>query len=289
MFNVKDSVCIAGNPSKVCEDAIGWGKDFCFVLDGASVLSKINIVDEQSDAAWFASQIKEKLCSRLEAGAPEPTDVLLSEIIGELADIYYGTAEKKGIEPPADSPSAGIALFRIRKGSIEFFGLGDCTGVVRKADDKVLVMKDTRLSAFDGQVLGRMAEMHRETGISVMEAREKCSDMLIENRSRRNKDNGYWILDLSGAGIDHALTCSWPSDSIKAFFCCSDGFAQLTDVFGIYKDYAGLLEAAESADLIKLCETLFAEQDKDPQANRFPRFKFRDDTSCLWGEPASGK
>ena len=284
MFDVKDSLCIAGNSAKACEDAIGFGKGYCFVIDGASGLSKVNIVDEQSDAAWFATQVKEKLCARLEDDDRTPTATIISDIIKELNDTYVNALAEKGMEPPSDSPSAGITLFRQMDGRIEFFGLGDCTGVLRKTDGEVIVLKDTRLSILDEQVLRKMAEMHHQTGISVLDAREKCNDLLLLNRSMRNKDGGYWILDLSGDGVEHALICSWPENSVKTFFACSDGFAQLTDVFGIYKDYAELLEEAENTDLIKLCDTLFTAQTQDHEANRFPRFKFRDDTSCLWGK-----
>ncbi len=129
-----------------------------------------------------------------------------------------------------------------------------------------------------------MAELHKTAGISVLEAIEACNDLLLMNRNLRNKDDGYWILDLSGVGIGHALKCCWPADSVKTFFVCSDGFAQLTDTFGVYADYAGLLDAVRHTSLDELCDTLFTAQDQDPQANRFPRFKLRDDTSCLWGE-----
>ena len=166
---------------------------------------------------------------------------------------------------------------------IEFYGLGDCTGAVKMKDGNVEVLKDTRLCALDGGVIERMEELHRETGISVLEAKEECNDLLLNNRNKRNKEGGYWILDLSGVGIEHAITCSWPIESVKTMFACSDGFAQLVDTFGIYENYKELMEATQSVSLLSLCDTLFDAQNNDPEANEFPRFKLRDDTSCLWG------
>jgi len=288
LFNVKDAVCIPGNMSKPCEDAIGFGENYCFVIDGASGLSNINIVEEPSDAAWFAVQVKEKLCRRLNCDNHTPTETILTEIIQELNMEYCQAAAEKGVEPPSDSPSAGIVLFRQVEEQIEFFGLGDCTAALQLADNTVSVLKDTRLCVFDGSVLEKMMEIHQTTGISVLEAREVCNDLLLMNRARRNQEDGYWILDLSGVGIGHALKCCWPADSVKMFFACSDGFAQLTDTFGLYADYPALLDAVQDNPLRELCDTLFSAQEQDPQANRFPRFKLRDDTSCLWGEMKKG-
>lgn len=283
MFDVKDCICLEEKPPKPCEDSVGYGDNYCFVIDGASGLSGIQIVDEESDAAWFARKIKEKLCSRLDHDNETPTDIILEEIVRDLNEVYCHTAEEKGMEVPEDSPSAGIVLFRKMKDQIVFYGLGDCTGVVQLANGTVDILKDNGLCSLDGSVLKKMEELHRETGISVLEARTECNDMLLANRSRRNKEDGYWILDLSGIGIAHARTDFWPEDSVKTFFACSDGFAQLTDTFGLYGDYTALLEAVQHMPLSKLCDALFSAQNQDPQANMYPRFKLRDDTSCLWG------
>ena len=63
----------------------------------------------------------------------------------------------------------------------------------------------------------------------------------------------------------------------------SDGFAQLTEVFGTYRDYEDLYEAMQKTDLEEMFLKLCAMQDADPDLNDYPRFKHRDDTSALWG------
>ena len=283
MFDIKDKICLPENEAEPCEDTIGKGDTYCFVIDGASGLSGMNIVDEQSDSAWFARRIRDHLCHRLEESPATPTETILTEIIEESHREYCQAAIEKRVEPPSDSPSAGIALFRQMGDQIIFWGLGDCMGAVQLHDDTFLMFKDSRLCALDGSVLKKMTELHETTGISVIEAKELCNDMLIANRNKRNKEDGYWILDLSGVGIEHAVKACWPVESVKTIFACSDGFAQLADTFGIYEDYEVLFEAIQHASLLDLCEKLFAIQNQDPLANQFPRFKVHDDTSCLWG------
>jgi len=285
LFHVKDTVCLPGEPSRPCEDAVGFGENYCFVIDGASVLSKINIIDENSDAAWFAGQLKERLCRRLQSDVKTPTETILEEIIRELHGEYCRAAAEKGIREPGDSPSTSIALFRRVEERIEFFGLGDCTGAAELEDGTISLFKDASLAVLDSSVLKKMKELHRQTGISVLEARAACNNLLLENRMKRNREGGYWILDLSGDGIGHGVKASWPAASLKTFFACSDGFAQLVDTFEVYPDYGALLDAVRDTALTELCGRLFEAQDQDPQANRFPRFKLRDDTSCLWGIP----
>ena len=43
-----------------------------------------------------------------------------------------------------------------------------------------------------------MVEIHNKTGIDVLEARNQCKDMLIANRKYKNKEDGYYILNLNG-------------------------------------------------------------------------------------------
>jgi len=286
VLHIEDKICLPGNVSKPCEDIIGWGSDYLFAMDGASGLSGINIVDKESDAAWFVGRVKELLCDKLDKGSMLSTEEILTDIIKIVNKEYMEAAKIKGIEPPSDSPSAGIALFRYRNGLVEYFGLGDCTGIIGKTNGEIQVFKDTCLNSLDRNVLEEMARLHKETGISVIEARKKCNDMLLVNRKKRNKTDGYWILDLSGEGIVHARHAEiiLNKDESLNVFVCSDGLAQLTETFGKYDNYAEMFRTVQHTSLEELCKTLFLLQEKDPDANDYPRFKFRDDTCCVHGK-----
>lgn len=280
MFDIKDHICAAG--AAVCEDAVGWGRDYLFALDGASGLTGARLMEEGSDAAWFAAGVRDGLCRRLDGGDRRSTAEILAEVLAELRQAYEARAAELGIPVPPDSPSAGLALFRELGEQVEFFGLGDCVGAAEKTDGGLFSSCDTALPALDRQVVMRMAAIRRETGISVLNARKQCGGLLLEHRMLRNRPGGYWILDPSGAGLSHARIRRWRRDELRTVSVFSDGFAQLAEPFRLYDGYEALHMAATNIPLQALVEQLFSAQEADPEANRFPRLKFRDDTCALW-------
>ena len=76
---------------------------------------------------------------------------------------------------------------------------------------------------------------------------------------------------------------SWELTAPIAVGAFSDGFAQLTEVFGKYRGYTGLFAAMQETDLEDMFRELCAMQDADDDLNDYPRFKLRDDTCALWG------
>ena len=284
MYVLKQSICHPGFGARANEDAVGYGRDYCFVMDGASCLSGKNVVDPVSDAAWMAEKVRDGLCALLDAGDPRPTGELLRQVIAPVREMYIRALQEKGVDAPEDSPSAGFALFRQRNGKMEFFGLGDCVGTAELPGAGSFCSLDTVLPGLDQQVLDRMHALHQETGISMQEAKKACTDMLIHNRNLRNKPGGYWILDLlSDDGIENAREETWDLTESVRVGAFSDGFSQLTDVFGAYKDYDALFEAMQENDLEEMFRRLCDLQDADGDCVKHPRFKRRDDTCALWG------
>ena len=283
MFVIKDHICLAGAQHN--EDAVGWGRHYLFALDGASGLTGENLMDGGSDAAWFAQGVRDGLCRALDGGDCRSTGEILREILQGLAEEYAARARTLGRTPPKDSPSAGIALFREwPDGRVELFALGDCVAAARTAQGHLFWSCDKALPALDGKVVAQMEAMHREKGISVLEAREACGELLLRNRMLRNTPGGYWILDPSGVGVDHARVQVWAPGELESISAFSDGFAQLSAPFGLYADYGQIHEALVRTPLGQMLERLYEAQEADPEGNRFPRFKFRDDASALWAQ-----
>lgn len=284
MFELKQGICYPGSEARICEDAIGYGKNYCFVLDGASCLSGKNIVDPISDSAWMTGKIRDGLCALLDQGDPRPTRQLLRQVVAQVREEYVQALRSTGSDAPKDSPSAGFALFRQRDGKLEFFGIGDCVGVAKLPDSRDFYALDSNLPRLDNQVLEQMKQIHLRTGASMREAKKACNDLLIQNRCLRNKPGGYWILDLlTDDGICNAREEAWELTEPVYVGAFSDGFSQLTDVFGHYQNYKALFEAMQENDLEEMFQTLCALQNADPDCTAYPRFKHRDDTSALWG------
>lgn len=286
MFVLADTLCCPGDAARANEDIIGAGKGYFFVLDGASSLSGTCVMGGASDAQWMVQRVKQGLCALLDAGDERTTAQLLRAVLAPLRADYLSACARGGIPRPQDAPSAGMALFRERCGRVEFFGLGDCVGVVQLPDGSCFVSADTLLPALDAAVLANMVNLCRAEGISMVEAKRRCAPQLLRNRSRRNRAGGYWILDLlSDDGLDHAREASWPlSAGHISAAAYSDGFAQLTDVFSVYPDHASLFAAMRGDTLAALDASLLVLQMTDAACTAYPRFKPRDDVSAAWGE-----
>ena len=147
---------------------------------------------------------------------------------------------------------------------VEFFGLGDCVGALRTRDGRTLWSCDAALPALDSGVIAYMAQLHRDHGCTVLEAREQCGDLLLRNRELRNTPGGYWILDPSGDGIPHARVLRWRREEVESLSAFSDGFAQLALPFRLYPDWGQLHCRMTQAPLRSLLEELYAAQEADP-------------------------
>ena len=284
MFTVKQKLCYPGDPTKCNEDIVGFGKNYCFAMDGASCLSGVEVMGRGSDATWLVENMAAGLCQRLDEDDDRPTEEILKDILLPLKAQYLSVLQEKGMEKPDDSPSAGLALFRQRNGKLEFFGLGDCVGVSALPDGTEFYSLDTSLPNLDNQALKQMAQLHRQTGIPFLQTRAMCNDLLLTNRKKRNHSDGYWVLDLdTPEALIQARQFSWELTEPVIVAAFSDGFAQLSDVFGFYEGYFQLFSAMQKTDLEQLFQRLCNAQNADPDCNDFPRFKLRDDTCALWG------
>ena len=284
MFTLKQHICYPGNPEKPNEDAIGYGKDFCFAMDGASCLSGVNVMDPESDAAWMVRNVADGLCQRLYDGDNRPTEEILTEILMPLREQYFNKLAEQNTDEPDDSPSAGFSMFRQRNGKLEFFGLGDCVGMASLPGGKSFCWLDHDLPNLDNQVLEEMMRLHEETGLPVIQTKSLCMNLLLTNRKMRNHPKGYWILDLANPeGLLQAEKRVWELTAPITVTSFSDGFAQLTEVFALYKGYPKLFEAIQKTDLEVLWAELKQAQNADADCDDFPRFKLRDDTCAIWG------
>ncbi len=278
MLEIIDVIREKGN--NACEDAIGFSHAHICVIDGASGLSGINVTDGLSDPAWFAQRVNALLAEKIHD--PSLTiQQMLTQICNICLNEYLGFTEIHKLETPPDSPSASLSLLRVCGQSLEYYGLGDCVSVIEYKDNTSRVLHDDTISRFDNNVIKEMVRIHQESGISVLEARTRCNDLLIENRKKRNQPDGYWTLDIEGRGLAHATYEKLEYNQISSLSVFSDGFAQLVDVFHVFKTYEELHAAMKKTPLAELYRMLVAIQNRDPHANKYPRFKLRDDASCV--------
>lgn len=277
MFYDTQALSLAG--AKNNEDAVGAGKTTLFVIDGATGLNSVRCTSWASDAAWFAQMTAELLTAELSEDDREISEIV-SGIMTKLKLLWPGKEE--------DMPSAGIAIFRVRKNTLEYFGLGDCSASVLLENGQFRSFEEQRLKALDQAALGEMTARCRECGCTMQEARQLITDTLIRNRALKNTPQGYWCLDPSGVGILHARKAVLPLEKCRSVFLCTDGYEQLIG-FGEVKTLEELHKRTIQEGGEELAKRLFALQEADIDMLKLPRFKFRDDTTVAAGRISHGE
>lgn len=252
------------------EDAVGAGKDFLFVVDGATGLSHRNYMDPRSDARWFAGQTARLLQELL----PD-RNLSLSDILHTAMD----TVLRRWDGPAEALPTAAIAVWRCRGDELELLRLGDCGASAEKADGSVLCWQERELTRLDALVLEQMLTRCRDTGCTMEEARRWATPILQKHRALHNTPEGYWTLDPTGVGIDHAQTARLPLRECRSVCAYSDGFAQLIHFMPGW-DAAALHRMLLEQGAQTLMDNLFEKQEQDRDMLLVPRFKLRDDTTA---------
>lgn len=171
--------------------------------------------------------------------------------------------------------SASIALVVERKGMLHFYSLGDCSIIIdfastQKAKELIHIGDVSKL---DELVIKRMFELHNEAGIDVIKARglEEIQKMLLINRCKMNKPNGYWILGFNEEAIEHGVYKTYSISEVKRVIMFSDGFNyQKQDILD-----------DDSFNVEELYIKLRKHEHKDKECNNFPRLKTSDDATII--------
>ncbi|HEY1833013.1 MAG TPA: hypothetical protein VGG08_01145 [Solirubrobacteraceae bacterium] len=160
---------------------------------------------------------------------------------------------------------------------IDYLVLSDVTLVLHGLDTQVIT--DTAVQDTSSRAREYFTQALRRTG-SYSAARSAVNDLLIDHRlNNMNRPGGYWVASLDEDAPQHALTGSVPRSGYDRVLLCSDGFARLVDLFGVFASWGDLIESrtplAECARLLREAEA------RDPESLRHPRWTVSDDASAI--------
>lgn len=277
ILKLVDAVCIAGSNKN--EDRIGYGKDFIFVIDGATGLRGVNIMGERSDAEWFSRRLAEELQIYLQDDRLSIQEILYQSLERIRKEYFLSLQCHPGLTP--DYPSAGIVIFRERNGYLESFRLGDCVGVIRYKSGKIALMKEENLVKLDKYAIQCQVNIARMNGITVREARPLINDVLIKNRDKLNTPGGYWILEPNGVGIPYGEHRKFDLNKVESISCMSDGYFAALETYKLMKNYTEFQDILINGGCANVVRKMFTIQENDMDYNKYPRFKFRDDASAV--------
>ena len=274
--------CISLPARDINEDIAFINNYAAWILDGATGLSRKNLVDTESDAKWFVEQWDEYLKKNIMKWNMELKDIV-SEGIKQINNNFHtnlNDSQKSNLQS-IDLPSSTIALIRWDKNYIDYLLLGDCTLMFKNNNNEIKYIKDETLDHLDGIVIEFMTREKKKNSISHIEARELAMDLLVKHRSLKNKPNGYWSLGFSKESAEKAKVGKEKLEKESKILLMSDGFSILFNKYTKVKKEE-IFDIIEQEGL-KSCYKLIREiEDNDPECIQYPRLKKSDDSSAIF-------
>lgn len=275
-INNYQAICYQGS-AKYNEDIIGFTPNGLWVLDGATGLNNKNLVSNESDAKWYVKWWNEYLYNNIQK------DMSLKEIIREgiqkIKVEYINNLEDKNISK-LDKPSSSLCVVKLHKESIEYLVLGDCA-LHTKTKDKVSIIKDKNLCALDNKVYEEMEALENLHSLTFDEIRTSVMDTIINNRLKKNTKEGYWILEFEEDAAENAIYGNINTEKGISIMLTSDGYSCISDRYKLIEDEK-LIEEVKKQGVSSIYNRLRAFEEEEKSVNRYPRFKIKDDSSCIY-------
>jgi len=266
---------------RVNEDHALYDERLCcaVLVDGATGLTKANVVPGTSDAAWYAQKLSERLLAHLADPLVTMTDAFV-EAGNEAAEAFRripGACRLARI----DEPNGSVAVLRWQGTRVQVGLLGDCTAVVVFVDGTTQVLHDATLTLLDDENYERMYRYATERGSTMAEARKALNPRFIENRLKMNEPGGYWAADVSCRGMSHALCHEFAADQVAGLLACSDGYAAAVDM-GVVTDAGQLSARVAAGEGATVAAELRSAEELDAGCWRVHRSKTSDDATYVY-------
>ena len=269
-------VCEKGSES-YNEDMVGICKKGAWVLDGATGLNNKNLISKESDAKWYVSWWNKYLQENISKNTS-----LKKIVLDGLEDIkkeYLLKLNGLKIEE-LDTPSASVIIIKFYEDKLEYFLLGDCTLLLNDLK-KNIIIKDERVCQFDEDVFIRMSELNKIEELSLVEKKNILLPLIIENRLKKNSEEGYWILEFNKEAVEKSIYGYINIDDEVKIMISSDGFSCAWDRYNIFKENE-VIEIGQHKGIEYIKEKTREMEKKRKRYKVFPRFKESDDSSCIY-------
>ncbi|MFI7612192.1 protein phosphatase 2C domain-containing protein [Nonomuraea terrae] len=237
----------SGRPN---EDLVVAGPSWIVVLDGATAAGGVESGCVH-DVAWLVGRLGGELAAALSVGDGGSPAAILEAAIERTARAHAGTCDLGN----PDSPSATVAMVRVRSGRLEYLVLGDSPVVLAFADGGLRVVADDRLERLPG---GRPYSVE-----------------LV--RRMRNAPGGFWVAAARPEAAREAVTGEVDAGALRGAGVFTDGVSRLVEWYGwSWASVLALLAERGPAAVIGAVREL--ETARGPVQG-----KPHDDATAVWG------
>ncbi|MET9648714.1 protein phosphatase 2C domain-containing protein [Streptomyces sp. NPDC006460] len=271
-LDVDVSVSSSACPGRANEDFAAWNDQVAVVVDGAGMPAALRAPCIHG-VSWFAEALGTSLCAAAGGGGS-----LQDALAGAIEHTARSHRHTCSIDDPL-SPSATLAMLRLRDDTIEWLVLGDCTLVVDRRG-AVEAISDTRLEAVAQTERAAMKDAAPESA-----ERQRLHTRLVEaERACRNRPGGYWVAASEPRAAHASLHGTYSVSDVARAALLTDGAARLVSTFAL-ADWAECLNLLEEQGTATLINRVRGAELSDSALLRWPRSKLHDDATVAYIHP----
>ena len=259
------------------EDIVRVCKYGAWILDGSTGLNKKNLISKESDAKWYVSWWDKYLYENINKDKSLKT--IVCEGIENIKQEYLSTLAGIRLEK-LDMPSASVAIVKFYKDKVEYFLLGDCTIVINDTNENI-ILKDDGVCKFDNMIFEKMKKLNKNKSLSVKDKKDILLPYIIENRQKKNREEGYWILEFDELAVEKSMHDYISINDELKLIISSDGFSCAYDRYNIFS-VENIIQIVEENGIEYVNDKVRKLEHEDKNGLIFPRFKESDDSSCAY-------
>ena len=260
------------------EDIVRVCKYGAWILDGSTGLNKKNLISKESDAKWYVSWWDKYLYENINKDKSLKT--IVCEGIENIKQEYLSTLAGIRLEK-LDMPSASVAIVKFYKDKVEYFLLGDCTIVINDTNENI-ILKDDGVCKFDNMIFEKMKKLNNNNkSLSVKDKKDILLPYIIENRLKKNSEEGYWILEFDELTVEKSMHDYISINDELKLIISSDGFSCAYDRYNIFS-VENIIQIVEENGIEYVNDKVRKLEHEDKNGLIFPRFKESDDSSCAY-------
>ena len=261
------------------EDYVSVSSSFGVLLDGASGLSRCHLFAKNNltDAQWFSHTVGARISELMHAD--RTAREALEQAIAEARVALEEVVSRK--DPTPDwLPSATLSVVEVSGDMLDVWWLGD-SPIVVKGRFGIETLYDESLRMLDQRSIDTMLKRSRGRYVAGSEKRGLVLDVITANRRLRNHEQGYYILDSTGVGIEHLGHRRYSLNEVDAVAAFSDGMFAAFELYAS-ADLEAFMNAPSCASMQRIVDRMRVVEALDPDFELYPRFKQGDDASAFF-------
>jgi|GEM_PF-641957 len=261
------------------EDVYGATDNSYWIMDGALSLNRTNYTDDFSDVVWMVKWWQNYLKKHLDQ-FEKTIKTILEEGVAQLNHDFSKFANIDDLNK-LDRASAGIGIVRINNDNLESFVLGDVE-INLKTEKEIITLVDQKVEELDNKVMEMIFNNpKREQEFAFKGYTVEELDVLRENRSKMNSEDGYYILEHDVNAIQNGIYREYRLDNIKEILMMSDGFSSIHNKYDLLS-VEDLLAKSKNEGMKPLLKMIRDVEESDPKIETYKRLRRHDDATAVY-------